>query len=469
MIARVGHSVRGLVKEHLGPFVARRQPRRVDLPPERWGLSIGSNGNLWSGEVDLLELARRVGTPLHVVNAELLERNAIRALSPLAAGHGCDVFYSYKTNPVPGVLRRLHAHGIGAEVISPYELWLAMRIGVPPTRIIYNGPAKSADSIREAVRAGIHLVNANSVGDAMRIASLAAEEGRTVRLGLRVSLPGMWGGQFGIDTSSPQLTDAVRRAVADPWVDLVGLHLHRGLTIRDEATLTAYVRAALAQCDDLRSTTGWHPEILDVGGSLACPTVAPISNQQFRLNRALGTDVLAPDPSSCVALDDASALVASLVGEHFQGAGVAVPDAILEPGRALTGDSQFLLTTVLDVKTDGSLAHAVLDAGVNIAEPVTSEFHQLFSVTAPSAVADHAYRLVGPICTPADVLYQHWRLPPLTDGDVLAIMDSGAYFVPFSTAFSFPRPAVVMQDGSTISEICRRESFEDLVHRDIVG
>ena len=80
------------------------------------------------------------------------------------------MFSSYKTNPVPGVLARLHGHGVGAEVISPYELWLAMRLGVPGERIIYNGPAKSPASIRAAIRHGALLVNANSVSEARLIA-----------------------------------------------------------------------------------------------------------------------------------------------------------------------------------------------------------------------------------------------------------------------------------------------------------
>jgi diaminopimelate decarboxylase len=132
----------------------------------------------------------------------------------------------------------------------------------------------------------------------------------------------------------------------------------------------------------------------------------------------------------------------------------------------MTGDSQFLLTTVLDVKHDGELAHVVLDAGVNVAEPVSTEFHQLFSVSAPGSPATTPYRLVGPICTPADVLYNNWRLPPLEPGHVLAIMDSGAYFVPFSTAFSFPRPAILVQDGSEMVTCRRHESFDDLVALD---
>jgi diaminopimelate decarboxylase len=132
----------------------------------------------------------------------------------------------------------------------------------------------------------------------------------------------------------------------------------------------------------------------------------------------------------------------------------------------LTSDTQLLLTSVLDVKVDGALAHAVLDAGINVAEPVRNEFHQLFSASAPSAPPTTPYRLVGPICTPADVLYNNWRLPMLEPGHVLAIMDTGAYFVPFSTAFSFPRPAIVMQDGAKVVTCRRHESFDDLLALD---
>jgi diaminopimelate decarboxylase len=143
-----------------------------------------------------------------------------------------------------------------------------------------------------------------------------------------------------------------------------------------------------------------------------------------------------------------------------------MPELVLEPGRGLTGDTQMLLTTVVDVKDDRDPVHAVLDAGMNIAEPTKDEYHQLFSVTAPQSEAVTSYRLVGPICTPADVLYTNWRLPELQPGHELAIMDTGAYYVPFSTSFSFPRPGVVVQDGADVSVMRRPESFEDIVSLD---
>jgi diaminopimelate decarboxylase len=468
MIGPASARLRRIAKTSLGPLVARRRPRRVDLPVDTWGLSIGSNGTLWSGKVDLAALARREGTPLHVARADLLDRNASAALAPTRASPpaGADIFYSYKTNPVPGVLRRLHAGGVGAEVISAYELWLAGRLGVPPRRVIYNGPAKSTESLRTAISDGVFLVNANSASEVTLIARLAADERRTVNLGIRVALPGMWGGQFGIASGSEQLAAAVQFALGEPFVELRALHFHRGLTIRDRDTLSTYVDGIVGLCDSLRGATGWHPAILDIGGSLALPTVAPIPVRQFRLNRAVGSDLLAPDVTDCVSVADASRLAVSAIGTHFTGTGLDRPAVILEPGRALTGDTQFLLTSVVDVKDDGGLAHAVLDAGINVAEPVRSEYHQIFSVSAPSAPPTTPYRLVGPICTPADVLYNNWRLPALAPGHVLAVMDSGAYFVPFSTSFSFPKPAIVMQDGDRITTLRQRETFADLVVQD---
>jgi diaminopimelate decarboxylase len=416
---------------------------------------------VWSAGVDLAALAVEHGTPLHVVRGDRLDANAAAAT---AAAAEADVFSSYKTNPVPAVLARLHRAGVGAEVISPYELWLAIRLGVPGDRLIYNGPAKSPASIRAAVRHGCLLVNANSVREAALIARIAAEERRVVNLGLRVPVPGSWGGQFGI-ADVDAAAGAVRAARADEWVSLRGLHVHRGGTIRTADTMAGYTRAVLGRAAELHTRTGWTPDILDIGGSLGCPTSAAIPARQFRLNRALGTDLLPPDPATCLRIADAAALAHGLVAADAAARGVAVPRLVLEPGRALTGDTQLLLARVVDVN-DGPLPHAVLDAGINVAEPVTSEYHHLVSVTSPGVPAAGAYRLAGPICTPADVLYNHWRLPPLAPGHVLAIMDTGAYFVPFSTTFSFPKPAVVVQDGPTISVARRAETFEDMTALD---
>jgi diaminopimelate decarboxylase len=417
--------------------------------------------------VDLHELATSHGTPLHVIDGRRIDAAADAAMAPFRRGTGADIFYSYKTNPVPGLLARLHHRGIGAEVISDFELWLAFEQGVPPQRIIFNGPAKSDESLRAAIAQRIWLINANSSSEIERIAALAEEERTVVRIGLRVALPGMWGGQFGIASDSSQVEDATRRALSHPYLDLVALHFHRGGTMRTAADWRAHVAAVAGYCDEFARRTGWTPAVVDLGGSLACPTAAIIPERQFRLNRAFGSDLLPPDPDQAISLATASEEATAMLHRHFHTSGRALPRVVMEPGRALTGDTQILLASVVDLKDDAEPVHAILDAGMNIADPLPHEYHQLFSVSAPSAPGRTNYRLVGPICTPADVLYYNWRLPALDVGDVLAIMDAGAYFVPFSTTFSFPRPPILMVDDVRVDSCRRRETFSDLVSMDV--
>jgi diaminopimelate decarboxylase len=459
-------ALKGAAKRRFGPVVAARRPQRVDLDPALWNLEVGPNGTLWRDGVDLDALARSHGTPLHVVDGLALDRNAHDATAPARKGLDVDVFFSYKTNPVPSVIARLHRGGIGAEVISEYELWLATKLDVPPERIIYNGPAKSPDSIRSAIQLGVSMINANSASELYAIADAAAGVGRPANVGVRASLGHPWGSQFGLGSDAAAFRQSVERGQSDEFVNLRALHVHRGNTIRDRDVMTTHVGAVLALCDELYAAFGWHPDVLDVGGSLACPTVAPIKRRELRLNVAIGADILPPDPDDCLSVGDAARLAVELVDAHYRRRRLRSPSLVLEPGRGLVGNTQMLLTSVVDVKRDEDVHYAVLDAGINVAEPVTSEYHQLLSVSAPTERAEQSYRLVGPICTSADTLYHSWRLPPLRPGDVLAIMDSGAYFVPFTTAFSFPRPAIVVQSGTTIETARRAESFDDLVALD---
>ena len=223
---------------------------------------------------------------------------------------------------MPAVLTRLHELGIGAEVISPYELWLAIRLGVPGERIIYNGPAKSADvdPRRDPPRRRCSI-NANSVSEAALIARLAAEEQRVVNLGLRVALPGTWGGQFGL-AGADAAAAVVRTALDDRWVALRGLHVHRGWTIRDAATMTSHVEGVLAHAAELRAAhrLGARRSSTSVAAWRARPSAA-IPARQFRLNRALGTDLLPPDPADCLSIAAAAELAAGLVAHGRRGGG----------------------------------------------------------------------------------------------------------------------------------------------------
>jgi diaminopimelate decarboxylase len=452
-----------LLKQGLRHLVARAGSK-PGIPPEQWGLR--ADGALsWEG-VDLPRLCVSYGSPLHVVSRQRLRDNARRFLTPPNGGAaGCEIFYSYKTNPVPGVLAELHSVGIGAEVISHYELWLALKLGTPPSRIVYNGPAKSEASIRQAIELGIELLNINHREEVAVVARVARELGRRPRVGVRVTLGG-WAAQFGTPVAGGEALAVYEEALGTGCLDVVALHVHRGGMMHSEGEAASYVDEVLAFADELKQRLGVRLEILDLGGSLAPRTVRGLTPRELRLNRTLLRELTAPNPNEAMSIEAYVKQVTNRVSEHYRKRGETVPRVFLEPGRSLTSDAQLLLTTVLGIKKEGEKAYVILDAGINIAESCRSEYHQILSANRHGVAPTRPYTLVGPICTPGDTLRWAVRLPELSVGDTLAIMDAGAYFVPFATSFSFPRPGIVMLEDGEVQTLRRPETFEDLASYD---
>lgn len=455
--------VKGVVRRAL----AGAEPAVAPTLPGHWGLAVTSAGRLALDGLDLHALGEEHGLPLHVVNAARLRDNARRFMTPPpGCTGGCEVFYSYKTNPVPGVLRELHAAGVGAEVISHYELWLALQLGVPPAGIVFNGPAKSDAAIADAIDAGIELLNINHDEEIDVVAGVAARLGRRPRVGIRVTVGAGWTAQFGIPVEGGRAFAAYERAARSPHLEVVGLHVHRGGMIRSEAEVGSFVQPALAFVETLHDRLGLSLQVLNLGGSLGTPTVQSLSSRDVRFNRTFHRALPPADPAAALSIERYLALLIGRVERFYAERRRPRPRIFLEPGRAITGDAQMLLAGVVGTKRDATTTFAILNAGINLAESCRSEYHQLFSVNHAAASATETYTVVGPICTPGDTLYWAARLPPLATGDSVVIMDAGAYFVPFSTAFSFPRPPVVLVDAGVVRPLRRGERFADLIAYD---
>ncbi|MCK6589333.1 MAG: pyridoxal-dependent decarboxylase [Polyangiaceae bacterium] len=460
------------VKPVLRPLARMYWPRRVDLPLSTWRLTRTAGGVLaWDG-VPLDTLLDRWGSPLHVVDATRLSQNAAEFLAvPEGAEKGCEIFYSFKTNPVPGVLHYLKSCGVGAEVISAFELWLALKLGFEPNSIVYDGPAKSPESLRVAVERGVGLINLNSRCEIAPLAAICREVGRRARVGVRIVPIGAWGGQMGERVDSGAALRAFTEALECPELDVVALHAHRGGQMSSAEEVRSFVSGVLAFAGELGQRLSLDLEVLDFGGSLACPTTHHLDPKEALRNRRLTVDLVPRPPQATLSIRGATTLIVSMAEAHYREAGRPRPRIFLEPGRAMTSNTQMLLTRVMNIHdASGGLRHAVLDAGFCVAGPVQTEYHQLFPV-GPSRRGGkkQMYRLTGPICSPADILYAAWELPELAVGDALAIMDSGAYFVPFASSFSFPQPGIAMVDGGQARLLRRGETFEDITALDEMG
>ncbi len=437
--------------------------RPPQLTPARWGLTDDSQRGLMLQGLALAELLKKWGSPLHVVDAGVLQANAQCFQRPYGAAAGCEVFYSYKTNPVPGVLRVLHDQGIGAEAISHHELWLARKMGMPPERIIFNGPGKSIESIRDAVRMGVQTININHAEEVQRVVAVARELGRKPRVGLRVTTGQGWTAQFGTPVHGGAAMRAYAEAVSSGALDVVGIHAHFGGMIRERGTLLGGVNAVLDFVEELETKQNLSLEILNFGGSLATPTVSHIDSRDQRFNQTFHRELPEPDADHSLSIEDYVTTLMSTVRARYAQRNKSVPRVFLEPGRSMTGNAQMLVASVLSTKQVSDANYLILDAGINVAESMRGEYHKIFPVRGSAQPTTETYTVVGPICSPADTLRYAWRAPPLVEGDAVVTMDAGGYFVPFSTSFSYPRPAIVMVDGGVDTLIRRAETFEDLI------
>jgi diaminopimelate decarboxylase len=454
--------------------VARNESRRRalgqerGLRPETWSASANASGHLVLGGCDVVDLTRRYGTPLYVVDEQKLRRDCAAFVGGLREYYPkVELAYSYKTNPLPGVIRVLHDCGALAEVISHFELWLALQLGVPPEKIIFNGPAKTSQAIDLAVQRNIKLVNIDNFDEIDALAAAAERYGVTQNVGVRVVTSVGWQAQFGLRLRTGQVRAAFDRIRKFSRLRPVALHVHLGTGIKEVPTYLQAIREMLEFARDLSRETRVRIENFDLGGGFGVPTVQAYDQWDGRL-------ILNNLPVRPVELDDAPRIadygkaIADLVREFYPDGDL--PTLAFEPGRAISSSAQSLIVEVLAVKRDrDGVVRVILNGGKNCALPTGYEYHEFLPASRMNDALSEAVNFYGPLCHPGDVLFVQKPFPALSSRDLVAIMDAGAYFVPNQMNFSNPRPSAVLVADGRATEIRGRESFEDIVHLDAIG
>ena len=457
-VLREFHRRNELLRERLG---------QVDgISPAAWGASRNGAGELVIGDCGVAALAREFGTPLYIVDKARLKADydnfigSFRNIYPRV-----EVGYSYKTNPLPGVLAELHRFGALAEVISHFELWLALRLGVPPGRILFNGPGKTSEAIELAVREGVSLINIDSLAEIDDIANAAVRWSRQQVVGVRIVTSVGWSAQFGLSLQSGDAFEAFRRIATHPNLTASGLHFHLGTGIREAPIYLKAVREMLDFAQRLKSELKIEIMHFDLGGGFGVPTVRPMSIWDQRL-MANGMPPGPVDTDAAARPRDYSQRIIELVRQYYPVEDASLPTIYFEPGRALSSQAQCLILKVLAIKTSGGgRPKVILDGGKNIAMPTGYELHELLPVNIATDLRLQT-DFFGPLCHPGDQLYVAKPFPQLTPGDLVAVMDAGAYFVPNQMNFSHARPAAIMIAEGRPHVLRDRESFGDVVRLD---
>jgi diaminopimelate decarboxylase len=400
------------------------------------------------------DLAQAHGTPLYIYSVASMRR-AYRNLMSALAGFA-EVYFSIKANPNPAIAAIFVREGAGIEVASGAEYLQARKAGAAPERIIFAGPGKTVDELALVLRAGIgeiHLETAEEIEAvgriarelqigvpvAIRVNPVAAAQGGAMRMGGKPSA-------FGFDEES--IDSVITAITARPELDLRGLHMFAGTQILDADVLGAQWSHGLTVAEQVGKFLRRPLSSIDLGGGLGIPYYAG--------DRALDLNALA---------SHAVALKARLNTHPFlQNARV-----IVEPGRFLAGPAGIYVARVIATKisrgekflvTDGGMHHHLAASG-NLGQIIKRDF-PIVAATRMADPARHRCIVTGPLCTPLDTLARQAELPDLKPGDLVAILQSGAYGLTASPiAFLSHRlPGELLVEDGVAREIRPRGSFE---------
>jgi len=424
-----------------------RASRRLRPPAfEYHGAASGAHAReLYCEAVSLASLASRHGTPLYVYSAAMI-RARLDAFRRAFHSIPHTLCYSVKANSTLGILRLVASAGSGFDVVSGGELQRVLRVNRrAASKVVFSGVGKTAAEMELALRSGILLFNLESASELKLLAATAARLKKPAAIAVRVNpdVPakthpyistGLHQHKFGVPI--PQARALYAEAAKQPYLKVSGVSVHIGSQITDVGSF----REALERVADLvRVLRGQGHDIryIDAGGGLGISYEGAQGSFEKQI-AAYARAVLAP-----------------LRGLKLH--------LLLEPGRSIVGPAGVLLTRVLYRKTNRRKRFLIVDAAMNdlLRPSLYGAYHEIVPVSRKSRETEIA-DVVGPICETGDFFARDRRLPVVSEGDLLAILDVGAYGSVLGSNYNTRgRAAELLVNGAKARVIRRRESVQD--------
>lgn len=432
------------------------QPLSQVLPPSA---RTTPEGHLSVGGCDVVALAEEFGTPLVIYDGGLLRDTMRRYVSAFRAHDAqAEVIYASKAFWAQALLRMAHEEGLRVDVASGGELFMALHAGFPAEKIVMHGNAKDARELGEALDAMVGLVVVDGLDEIALLDRLAGERGRAQDVLVRVTpgvkpsthqyiSTGQIDSKFGFSLEGGLAAAAVAACRAAANINLVGLHCHIGSQIFE---IGAYRLAAQLLAAFVKEQGGDDLTVMDMGGGLGI---------------AYTRD---DEPPSVEAFAD---MVMDSVAEEWDAAGLPRPRVMVEPGRSIVGRAGVTVYRVTGTKDiPGVRRYAAVDGGMSdLMRPMLyGAVYEALLPERPEAEATEVLRLVGKHCESGDVLIQEADLPPIGPGDLVCLPATGAYGVAMASNYNgVTRPAVVFVDNGEATLVVRRETYAELVARDL--
>jgi diaminopimelate decarboxylase len=393
-------------------------------------------------------LARGYGTPLYVYSAgHITERVALFQQAFSGVSHM--LCYAVKANSALAILRLMALQGCGFDVVSGGELERVLTVDRRAAeKIVFSGVGKTVAEMDLALRAKILLFNVESEEELELLSERAAKLRKRARIALRVNpdvfaethpyiSTGMREHKFGIDIRRAR---AVYRR-AGKYLEPFGVSVHIGSQIRTSDPFGAAAERVTKLIIDLRKD-GHAIQYIDIGGGLGI---------EYHLDR--------PFDAAEKVHQYAAAVIPAI--QSINGLKL-----LLEPGRFIVAQAGALLARVLYVKKNGKKTFVITDAAMNdlIRPALYQAYHEIVPVKRARSSRKMVADVVGPVCETGDFFARDRELQPLKQGDLIAILDAGAYGMSLASNYnSRPRPAEVLVHGHQARLIRRRETVEDML------
>jgi len=406
------------------------------------------NDDLFCEDVPIRDIAEKVGTPFYCYSHATITRHfrvfkdAFKDLDHLTC-------FSVKSSSNLAILKIIALHGGGADIVSGGELFRALKAGIGPDKIVYSGVGKTPEEMKFALTSNICMFNVESKQELQALDTIAGAMGRKATVALRINpevkphthpyiVTGHSENKFGISLDDALPTYESARHLKN--IDVKGVSCHIGSQLTD---IDPFLDAVIKLKDILQELKkmAFDIQFLNLGGGLGITY----------------NDEKPPHP-----LEYAMALKKLLRNNDIT--------LILEPGRVIIGNAGILITRALYTKSTKNKRFVIVDAGMNdlIRPTLYNSFHAIQPVKiiqSEMVVTD----LVGPVCETGDFFAKDRKMPAFQSGDLIAIMSAGAYgFSMASNYNSRLRPAEVMVKGNLFSIIRSQETYDDLIHGEVI-
>ena len=426
-----------------------RAPGFVYRGAKRGILRRGERLVLHAEDVALPKLAAQYGTPLYVYSAKTIH-SRYDAFDGAFRDVPHTVCYSVKANSNLGILRLLARKGCGFDVVSGGELERVLTVDRKAAKkVVFSGVGKTNEELTAALKAGILLFNVESESELWALAESAGRLRTTAPVALRVNpdvaaethpyiSTGLHKHKFGVPIGDARALYA--KASGARYLKVRGVSVHIGSQIKDAAPFGE----AMARVADLvrKLREDAHcVDYVDAGGGLGIPYESSEKDDFEAQMAAYAEAVSAPLRDLDVRL-------------------------LLEPGRSIVGPAGILLTAVVYRKTNNGKRFLIVDAAMNdlIRPALYGAQHEIIPVARGAEAVTETADIVGPVCETGDFFARDRELPAVDEGDLLAILDAGAYGMALASNYNTrPRPAEVLVDGRSVKLIRKRESVADLL------